>query len=605
MIDFPEHHEPELLIRYGQLTAHARDRVLDQFYLTYATSASLSAYLQGKTLATLAAFVVVAAPVFLVSYIVAQLLKMDVANTAGFVYLCITIAQLAFFSTVFANRVKTRHKEYPMQTNEIGLSPSRIFVHARYIHGGCVKSTMLWKEISGVRTFTKVLDGFEITYIEIYDIHGKKITLQLDCIQTIEERQILRDCLRAFASQADTSEVVAVLSQVGKANDVPFTKLWSQALKDSRARVRTEVLPDGTQLQSGLYSIQHRIGSGGQGAVYLAEVRGLQVDVPQFQIESVGTTSCIAPDQIETIGTLECVAREPSESVGATPCVAPDAVVLKEYVLPDQDHAVEHKDAVEQFEREIHLLAKLNHPGIIKMLNAFVEDHRAYLVLEHCDGASLTHVVQQKGPLTCQYFADVAFQLCDILEYLHGLTPAVMHLDFSPDNILLSKDGHLTVIDFNVSAEENSLRSRTVMGKQRYMSPEQYRGRPTTRSDIYSLGATCYFLLTGKEPAPISVAKLSKALPDIDPSLHDLLAKATSLEEEDRFQSIKEFRDALKDWSRTTVLQSISKACTTSGESPVPSPGARAARRLQNPDSDTTSTTDTPNNTQPVKLPQR
>ncbi|MGE6155630.1 protein kinase domain-containing protein, partial [Klebsiella pneumoniae] len=83
------------------------------------------------------------------------------------------------------------------------------------------------------------------------------------------------------------------------------------------------------------------------------------------------------------------------------------------------NHEVEHKEACEQFEKEVHLLSKLDHPGVVKMFDAFVEDHRAYLVLEMINGRTLKQEVQDSGAIPYERVLALCSQMISILEYLH------------------------------------------------------------------------------------------------------------------------------------------------------------------------------------------
>lgn len=492
-MDSPNSNEPEVLIRYGRLDAHARDRVLDQFYLTYHAGFADADYLRNKSVLLIMSFLSIMAPVAFLTVKLAAMLGVSSQSAVAALYVSVLFVAMAFFGVSFSTRAKVRYKERPLQVTEVALSASRITLHSRYIHGGVALTSMRWDDVATL----DVKDSTEGTTIQLRDTRGKKISLFLDCIQTIEERQILRHFLLSRLPQLDVSEATKVLTRVGSANDVPFTKLWSQALQDARPRLRTSTLAAQTSLQNGAYVVDELIASGGQGAVYLAAMR-----------------------------TIEGVKH----------------VVLKEYVLPDTVHQAEYKAAVEQFEHEVRLLSKVRHPGVIRMYDAFVEDHRAYLVLEHIRGVSLKDYVAANGALDEERAVRLALQMCDILQMLHSQTPSVMHLDFSPDNILIDCDDHLTTIDFNVSIEENAIRTRTVMGKQRYMAPEQYRGKPTQRSDIYALGGSIYYLLTGAEPHPISVSDPA----GVSDALREIVRKATALEESDRYQNAGELRASLQ-----------------------------------------------------------
>ena len=112
------------------------------------------------------------------------------------------------------------------------------------------------------------------------------------------------------------------------------------------------------------------------------------------------------------------------------------------------------KQALERFENEARILEELSHPQIVKLIDFFLEDHRAYLVLEHIDGMSLRQLVAKNGPMPLADIISLSMQMCDVLEYLHSLSPAVVHRDFTPDNLILDSSGRLVLIDFNVAQQK-------------------------------------------------------------------------------------------------------------------------------------------------------
>src|SRR6185295_5237035 len=156
---------------------------------------------------------------------------------------------------------------------------------------------------------------------------------------------------------------------------------------------------------------------------------------------------------------------------------------------------------------------KLQHSNIGQYYDIFVEYHRCYLVLEHINGKSLRAIVEESGPLGESQVVNLAKQMGEILQHLHGQSPPVVHRDFTPENLILDQDGTLKLIDFNVAQELEESATRTIVGKHSYLPPEQFRGKACPQSDIYALGATLYFLLTGEEPEPITVAHPQKLLP--------------------------------------------------------------------------------------------
>nr|MBP6351704.1 serine/threonine protein kinase [Candidatus Obscuribacter sp.] len=142
----------------------------------------------------------------------------------------------------------------------------------------------------------------------------------------------------------------------------------------------------------------------------------------------------------------------------------------------------------------------------VKLHHHFVEDFRGYLVLEYVPGLSLKELVLQKGAQDEQTAIAIGIKLCLILKHLHEQYPPVLHRDLSPDNVLLSDDGTVKVVDFNVARQLESSASATVVGKHAYIPPEQFRGKPTCQSDIYALGGTLYYLVTGLEPEPLTTS---------------------------------------------------------------------------------------------------
>ncbi len=499
----------EVLIRYGRLAPNARDRVLDQFYLLIPDCMSLQIYAFTQVSTVLAAAFSLGLAMCAIYAAFVQLFGAAMVDLSGFVATGVVLFELGVIAYIMRRRMKFRKKyqEKFLQATEIGLGPQCINIHHRIIHGGCVTKSIRWDEVCHLELIesTGALDerGNLIgSILQIRDHDNRIMDLQLDYIQTIEERQILRDFMLRYIQQIDARPVLTDLLRIGKRDDIPFTKLWCQALQDARPRVHTAPLVPRTFLQEGRFTITECIGGGGQGTVYAARMQDLE-----------GVQN----------------------------------IVLKEYVLPDFEHSSEHKAACEQFEKEIRLLGLVDHVGVIKLVDAFVEDHRAYLVLNHVNGHSLRDQIDRHGPLSQSQVIGLAMQMCEILDCLHSMRPSIMHLDFSPENLLLSEENQVVLIDFNISVEENAMRTRTVMGKQRYMAPEQYRGTPTTRSDIYSLGATLFYLLTGREPEPITVARVSKVLENVDPDLDLLIAKCTSLEEEERHQSAREVLQALRE----------------------------------------------------------
>jgi serine/threonine-protein kinase len=277
--------------------------------------------------------------------------------------------------------------------------------------------------------------------------------------------------------------------------DHSYTELWLQALTAPPKRERLKPLQPESVLKDETYQVNCQIGAGGQGFAYLA-----------------------------------------------TNVKNHEKVVLKEYLLPIFVDMESRRRAITAFETEARTLQSLQSEQIVKLEDFFIEDHRAYLVLEHIDGESLKQLVERIGPLKEHNVLQLAAQMCEILHYLHNLTPPLVHRDFTPDNLILRPDGKLKLIDFNVAQkmENESTFTGTIVGKQSYLPPEQFRGAACPASDIYAFGCSLFYLLVGTDPEPITVSHPSKERTDVPKELDDIVARATALEAEDRYATIDE-----------------------------------------------------------------
>ncbi|GCE48873.1 anaphase-promoting complex subunit 4 [Thermosporothrix hazakensis] len=175
-------------------------------------------------------------------------------------------------------------------------------------------------------------------------------------------------------------------------------------------------------------------------------------------------------------------------------------------LTPEQ--AIEATDA---FHREVQILSLLRHPHVPRLYDHFYDAEHWYLVLEYIQGETLEHYLERKRPL--QAFApflplpeilDIALQVCEVLEYLHARQPAIVYRDLKPSNIMLTRDGHLYLIDFGIARRYRPGQEKDTIpfGSPGYAAPEQYgKVQTTPASDIYSLGALLHFLLSGDDPA--------------------------------------------------------------------------------------------------------
>lgn len=218
-------------------------------------------------------------------------------------------------------------------------------------------------------------------------------------------------------------------------------------------------------------------------------------------------------------------------------------VTVKQFYLAEENDETAALKKI--LEREYDLLSRLDHPGIAKVVDLFVDDKSTFLVIEHRLGTDLRTAVKEHGPRSEGLTISWAKQLCEIMIYLHGLDPPVLHRDLTPDNIIVGDDGRLRLIDFGAAREFLDGITGTMIGKHCYVAPEQLRGEATCRSDIYSFGGTLYFLLTGRDPIALSQSVPSKKMECTD-ELDELIRDCTEFDEGNRPSSFTEVLNRLE-----------------------------------------------------------
>jgi len=209
----------------------------------------------------------------------------------------------------------------------------------------------------------------------------------------------------------------------------------------------------------------------------------------------------------QTIGKYTILSALGSGGFG-TVYLAEDTWIDKKVALK-----VPHRQSVNFGEllKEPRLLASLSHPNIVSVLTAEKQDNVFFIVMEYVQGESLEAIIARDGALDLARALEYTCQICNAIDYAHG--QGVIHRDLRPANVLVSETGMVKVADFGTSRflELASL-GTTVIGSPPYMAPEQFHGRATFASDVYSLGVTMYQMMTGtlpyQTPAPADLQRL-------------------------------------------------------------------------------------------------
>ncbi len=231
------------------------------------------------------------------------------------------------------------------------------------------------------------------------------------------------------------------------------------------------------------------------------------------------------------------------------------------------------KDFVDRFVGEARMLVKLSHGSIAQVLDMGLHEGDAYMALEYVDGKDLRKVAgrvrDRQMPLPLTFILYVMGRVLDALAYAHRKRDddekeiLLVHRDISPQNILISYEGEVKVIDFGLAKSRLSAAKTNpsiILGKFLYMSPEQARHQPVDRrSDLYAVGLCLYELISGQNPfdsvppgelmpmvASPRITPLSEVEPLTPPAVAQLVMKALAVEPAQRFQSAEEFRSRLQ-----------------------------------------------------------
>ena len=270
----------------------------------------------------------------------------------------------------------------------------------------------------------------------------------------------------------------------------------------------TEVGP-GSQLQNG-YQLERVLGQGGMGTVYLARsAEGESRAVKALKLDCIEESS--------------------------------------------------RKQAIQQFEEEARLLTGLKHPGLVQVFGHYHEEGNHFLLMEYLQGSNLTQWLKKsEDQLPLNDALVIIQQLCDVLHYLHTLNPAVIFRDLKPSNIMIGEDLKVKLIDFGIARHfSDETQTQTFikgLGSPGYAPLEQYgAGTTDPRSDIYSLGATFYTLLTKTTPPPVvavvagidEIKSIRTINPDVPERIESIIGRMMAIRKEQRFDSVDELKGYL------------------------------------------------------------
>jgi tRNA A-37 threonylcarbamoyl transferase component Bud32 len=318
------------------------------------------------------------------------------------------------------------------------------------------------------------------------------ICIKLSAIHTHENWMIIAHALTNFAKHISIDDGIAKALTLPSA-DTSFTELWLDSLSSAPEVESLQEIPDGQSLAAGRYLVKSKLASGGQGHAYLCHDQTTQKEV-----------------------------------------------VVKAYLLPIYQGKHLKDVAIQQLEAESMVLQRIDHAQIVHFVDWFSTSSCAFLVLKRISGKNLRQYHAVRGSLPSALVQDLTLQMCEILGYLHSCKPAIVHRDFTPDNLIIDGQQKLTLIDFTIAEPTGAVSGLPPAGKPAYMPPEQFRGETCVQSDIYALGGTLQYLLTGCDPVALEQTNILLTEPGVSPLLAEIVYKCRAQRPNDRFQSVEE-----------------------------------------------------------------
>lgn len=253
--------------------------------------------------------------------------------------------------------------------------------------------------------------------------------------------------------------------------------------------------------------------------------------------------------------------------------------------------------ATEQFKIEANMLARLQHPSLPRIYEHFLEGNRWYLVMDFIDGETLDERLRRTPgrKLPPPEVVEIGIQLSRVLDYLHKLQPPVVFRDLKPSNVMLTREGHLYLIDFGIARifKPGQAKDTKAYGSIGYSAPEQFdREQTTGQADIYSLGITLHECLSGNIPArtPFNMPRLQFSGQPALEHLAALVTQMMALDKDKRPASIEKVRQELES-IRDGLKQAVYIPLTTQNGAPLmpsapqssPEPGHSAPTQYMPP----------------------
>lgn len=257
-------------------------------------------------------------------------------------------------------------------------------------------------------------------------------------------------------------------------------------------------------------------------------------------------------------------------------------------------------DFQDRFRQEAKAAANLSHPNIVTMHDFGLDNKQLFLVMEYVPGTDMKTLIKQRGRFSPEEALPLLIQACAGIGYAHRA--GLVHCDVKPQNMLVTPDMRLKVADFGIARALATIhpeeQSEVIWGSPQYFAPEQASGSaPSPASDVYSLGIIMYEMLTGSLPFQATTASalaqlhverepplLSEMIPDVSPTLEQILKKVLSKEPSQRYRTADQLGRVLLNFGNTRSAPAL--ALTPEASSSAITTPSEMAERVATPEID-------------------
>lgn len=200
------------------------------------------------------------------------------------------------------------------------------------------------------------------------------------------------------------------------------------------------------------------------------------------------------------------------------------------------------KTGEEEFMREVSIMKECFHPALPVVIDSFRTGGCAYLVMEYVEGVTLQEYMEKRGRLSVAQALELGFRIGEVLCYLHSRNQPIVYGDLKPENIMVTEQEKIRLLDFGTAGQENVSDATGCYGSLGYAAPEQRKGRaPALQSDIYAFGAVLHYMLTGENPGrpPYLRRRLRECDRALPIALERLVEKCLKEDMKKRYQSME------------------------------------------------------------------